>query len=144
MEALIASLADLKVIIGAVTFLIGIVIWVYRLRLDTNVNSEAIKALKEDIEKKVEDNESQISNIKKEIDVNINNVKDDLHDKVEVLRLSIKEELKEIKDKDFERSKRVFEKLDEIGKDITNIKVDNANNVSKEDLSFYFGKKGRD
>tara|TARA_R110001606_G_scaffold134259_1_gene270577 strand:+ start:5044 stop:5406 length:363 start_codon:yes stop_codon:yes gene_type:complete len=120
MEAILAAAANLKVVVVAITFLVGIIIWIYKLRLDTNINTQAIEDLRLDF----------------------NNKSLEVDHKVEILRLSTKEDLKEIKDdfkedfklyknKDGERAHRIFEKLDEIGREIVNIKVDNA-------------KKGRD
>jgi hypothetical protein len=126
MEALVAALGDFKVIIGAITFLVGIVIWIYRLRLDTNVNTKAIEDLKDTNVKVIKDLRADMVKKDEEID-----------QKIEILRLSIKEELKEIKDdfkedfkaykdKDGERASRIFDKLDEIGKEIVIIKVEQA------------------
>ncbi len=126
MEALIAALGDFKVIIGAVTFLVGIVIWIYKLRLDTNTNTQAIKDLETTNKKVIKDLREDM--IKKD---------EAIDQKIEILRLSIKEELKEIKedfkedfkaykDKDGERAARIFDKLDEIGREIVIVKVEQA------------------
>lgn len=126
MEALITALGNFKVIIGAITFLVGIVIWIYKLRLDTNNNTEAIKDLKKTNKKVIKDLRADMIKKDEEIDR-----------KIEILRLGIKEELKEIKDdfkedfkaykdKDGERVARIFDKLDEIGKEIVIVKVEQA------------------
>lgn len=133
MEHFIAALAGLKSAWISISFLIGIIIWIYRLRLDTNVNTKAIVTLKEDLEKRdikideaIEKNVNRLNIIDNEIDVKLEKIEFQLHNEIRTIKVEIKDELKSYAEREVQRAIRMFEKLELMQKDLTDIKIDQA------------------
>lgn len=139
MDPLSSTLATAKSVWVSLSFLVAIVIWVYRLRADTNKNTQDLKEFKEKSEKDIENNKTKIDaietnvntkivEIKHDFEFKIEKMKGEIHDEIRSIKTEVKTDLKEHAEKEVNRAIRIFEKLDEIQKDLVDMKINQAKN----------------
>ena len=139
MEPITGFAAGIKSIWVSISFLVAVVIWVYRLRVDTNRNTEDLKSYKEVANARLDKNSKKITDIESNVDTKITEVKHnfefkiermktEIHDEIRSIKTEVKTDLKEHAEKEVNRAIRIFEKLDEIQKDLVDMKVSQAKN----------------
>jgi len=139
MEPVTTFAAGIKSIWVSISFLVAVVIWVYKLRADTNKNTEDLKAYKETTNERLDSNSNKITNIETNVDnkivevrhnfeVKIERMKTEIHDEIRSIKTEVKSDLKEHAEKEVNRAIRIFEKLEEIQRDLVDVKVNQAKN----------------
>tara|TARA_R110001592_G_C12895559_1_gene726107 strand:- start:245 stop:622 length:378 start_codon:yes stop_codon:yes gene_type:complete len=125
MEPLSAFAAGLKSLWVSMGFLVAVVIWVYKLRLDTNKNTEDLKSYKKYTN-------SHITELKDDFQNRMHDMKSDIYTEIKSMKTELTDELKEHSASEVARAIRVYEKLEEIQRDVVDIKIYNAKNSKRD------------
>lgn len=158
MESVMEVLSDFKGFWASLSVIVGIIIWVYRLREDASQNSKKIKVVDNKIEEiklekkecSVEVNEkfktidNRFEKMDSKIKHEISNTKEYLEDKVELMNLklnenirsvemNIKNEFKEHTVAETKRAERMFGKLDNIQNELVEVKIIQAKQQVKNE-----------
>jgi|TARA_R110001606_G_scaffold384114_1_gene546790 hypothetical protein len=139
MDPLTGFLAGVKSAWISISFLVAVVIWVYKLRADTNRNTEDFNSYKESTNKRLDSNSGKISTISAQVDNKITEVKHNfelkieqmeskMHNEIRSIKTEVKSDLKEHAETEVNRAIRIFEKLEEIQRDLVDVKVAQAKN----------------
>ena len=139
MDPLTGFAAGVKSAWLSISFLVAVVIWVYKLRSDTNKNTEDFNSYKESTNKRLDNNSGKISAISVQVDNKITEVKHNfelkieqmeskMHDEIRSIKTEVKSDLKEHAETEVNRAIRIFEKLEEIQRDLVDVKVAQAKN----------------
>ena len=138
MEHFASALTSFKSIWPSLISIVGIIIWVYRLRHDTNENTNKIEnlstKLKEDkdtMSKKIETHSEQVNNLTISFNEQFNSIRMNMDNKIEKMWDDLKDELVRNENRGIENNNTLLNKLEEIQKDVNQVKIDVASKLPK-------------
>lgn len=97
----------------AVVACVGLVIWAYRIRIDTTVNEQEIKAVKTNADK-------DRANFTDEL----RQLKDRMYDEIDKTKREINETIKEMQDEQSTKMDDILQKIDRLTETVTELKIE--------------------
>lgn len=97
----------------AVAACIGLVIWAYRIRIDTTINAEKIKTLQENQDK------DRVNH-----DEEFHQLQDRMYDEIDKTKREINETIKEMSDEQSSKIDDILQKIDRLTESVTELKIE--------------------
>jgi hypothetical protein len=131
MEDTITAAVTFRTLWISGSFIVGIIVWVYKLWYDTKLNKEEIIKLKREHTEEIEKIKSEHKAFREQIHTNIDRVKDEMRLEFKKFSKDIEEFFEKHEKRELEDSRLLSDKLERMMMSLTEIKVDLAKKVDK-------------